>query len=69
MSKNVEREKEFNKQLLVSLLSIKTKELRSAAILEEYSEPRVQNTCYLAKFALLAQTPTSTLRLIGFILS
>ncbi len=66
---NVEREKEVNKQRLVSLLSLKTKDLRSAISLEEYSEPRVQNICYLATFALLAQTPTSTLRLIAFILS
>ncbi len=54
---NVEREKEVNKQRLVSLLSLKTKDFRSAAILEDYSEPRVQNMIYLATFALLAQTP------------
>ncbi len=54
---NVKRKKEINEQLLVSLLSVKTKDLRSAISLEEYSEPRVQNMCYLATFALLARTP------------
>ncbi len=57
VSENARMEKEISKQRLVSLLSIKTEELRSAAILEKYSEPRVQNTCYLANITLLAQTP------------